>query len=575
MNLDEERVFGLWNRRHFVAGLTTGASAALGSSVAAAARSPSGNRSSEPPSPSLSERAQNALEQRIAAAQDQHSSTPTQRSVDNSDEAKFAEDFRASFHKTLPQNDIGMVDRAAYLQLRSALIRADYNALAAVPLDPLADRGLANPLAAYTYEMLGADSWALRMPAPPQFTSANQAGEMVEVYWQAITRDVPFRAYDIDADISSASLDLARMSGFSNATPGTLFRGEAPGCDVGPYVSQFLYQTAPWGSDEVDQRYYVPLANQAFGQTEASWLAIQRGQSPGATTAFEVNQRFLANGRDLAEYVHNDALYQAYMTAALVLLSYGDEAFDQANPYLLGSNQIGFVTFGLAEVLNLVATTAQAALKAAWHQKWNVHRRLRPEAFAGRAHFQAAGNFNYGVHADLFESEAANRLLTDQGNLLLPLAYPEGSPTHPSYPAGHATVAGACATMLKAFFNESFEITAPVHANMDGSGLDAWTGTTLTVGGELNKLAANISLGRDTAGVHYRSDGIEGMNLGEQVALAILADYADTHAEAFDGFTLTSFAGQTLNVGASTRTERKETTTHERNRRRRPPREGS
>src|SRR5262249_446464 len=42
------------------------------------------------------------------------------------------------------------------------------------------------------------------------------------------------------------------------------------------------------------------------------------------------------------------------------------------------------------------------------------------------------------------------------------------------------------------------------------SGVIAWdtapyTGAALTVGGELNKLASNIALGRDAAGVHYRS----------------------------------------------------------------------
>ncbi len=33
----------------------------------------------------------------------------------------------------------------------------------------------------------------------------------------------------------------------------------------------------------------------------------------------------------------------------------------------------------------------------------------------------------------------------------LPMAFQEGSPMHPSYGAGHATVAGACVTILKAY----------------------------------------------------------------------------------------------------------------------------
>ena len=37
---------------------------------------------------------------------------------------------------------------------------------------------------------------------------------------------------------------------------------------------------------------------------------------------------------------------------------------------------------------------------------------------------------------------------------LLSQVYPEGSPNHPTYTSGHATVAGACATILKAFFDK-------------------------------------------------------------------------------------------------------------------------
>lgn len=33
------------------------------------------------------------------------------------------------------------------------------------------------------------------------------------------------------------------------------------------------------------------------------------------------------------------------------------------------------------------------------------------------------------------------------------MAYPEGSPMHPNYGAGHATIAGACVTLLTAMFD--------------------------------------------------------------------------------------------------------------------------
>src|SRR5258705_4787428 len=95
------------------------------------------------------------------------------------------------------------------------------------------------------------------------------------------------------------------------------------------------------------------------------------------------------------------------------------------------------------------------------------------------------------------------------GNALLPMAFPEGSPTHPAYGGGHATVAGACVTILKAWFDESFVIPDPVVPNHQGTALVAYTGPdarSLTVGGELNKVAANIAIRRNIAGIHCRTD---------------------------------------------------------------------
>ena len=83
----------------------------------------------------------------------------------------------------------------------------------------------------------------------------------------------------------------------------------------------------------------------------------------------------------------------------------------------------------------------------------------------------------------------------------------------------------------------------------DGLSLVAYRGhQNLTVGGELNKLAANIALGRDAAGVHWRSDSIEGLFLGETVALGVLADLALTYVEEFPGFQLTRFDGTTVTI---------------------------
>jgi hypothetical protein len=84
-----------------------------------------------------------------------------------------------------------------------------------------------------------------------------------------------------------------------------------------------------------------------------------------------------------------------------------------------------------------------------------------------------------------------------------------------------------------------------VQSDADGLNLLPFAGA-LTVGGELNKLASNISLGRDTGGVHWRSDGIEGMKLGEEVAIQLLRDHKLLNNESFAGFSLTRFNGSTV-----------------------------
>lgn len=86
-------------------------------------------------------------------------------------------------------------------------------------------------------------------------------------------------------------------------------------------------------------------------------------------------------------------------------------------------------------------------------------------------------------------------------------------------------------------------------ASSDGLKLQPWKGADLTVGGELDKLASNIALGRDIARLHWRSDGVEGMKLGEEVAIRILEELSFTGNELFSGFSLRRFDGRRVSVG--------------------------
>jgi hypothetical protein len=173
------------------------------------------------------------------------------------------------------------------------------------------------------------------------------------------------------------------------------------------------------------------------------------------------------------------------------------------------------VTFGAPDILDQVARSANAAMKAAWYHKWLVHRRLRPEEAGARIHHHLTGQAAYPLHPKLTGSAVLDRLYSAHGSYLCPQAYPEGCPTHPAYPGATATIGGAEIRVLKALFNPAFVIPDPVVPSDDGLSLRPWRGEPLTVGGELNKLAFNMACGRDTAGVHFRRDEVEGIMLAE------------------------------------------------------------
>jgi hypothetical protein len=106
-------------------------------------------------------------------------------------------------------------------------------------------------------------------------------------------------------------------------------------------------------------------------------------------------------------------------------------------------------------------------------------------------------------------------------------------------------------TILKAWFDESFVLSDPVVSNADGTALVSYTGPgagSLTVGGELNKVAANIAFARNFAGIHWRTDYSESLNLGEAVAIGILQDQKNTYKEDFAGFSLTKFDGTRITI---------------------------
>jgi hypothetical protein len=475
---------------------------------------------------------------------------PPTPSISDGDEDMYANRI-ASYTKALPHNHLGEVDLNAYNAYLQALNSGRWADFEAIPLGGAAK--LTNPQASYCYAMEGADAAALVSPPAPAFSSAQAAGEMVEDYWQALTRDIPFGQYGTDPTIAQAVTDLNKLSDYrgpkvnGQVTPDVIFRGPTPGDLAGPYLSQFLLKPVPMGAATMSQLYRTAVAGDDYWTIYADWLKGQRGGATGSNK-FDSTARYIRNGRDLAMYLLVDWSGQANVMAALMLNSFGAAALSPSNPYLHSATQAGSVTFGAAQLVDLVNRAPNPANRACFCQKWLVHRRVRPEAFGGRIHNHVTGAAKYPIHSDVLNSAALKAVFSLIGSYLLPQAYPVGSPLHPSYPAAHAVTAGAGITVLKALFNESFVVSSPVMPSDDGLSLVPYSGGSLTVGEELNKLASNIALGRDAAGVHYRSDGAEGIKLGEAIAISILRDTATLYNEAFQGFSFTKYDGTPITI---------------------------
>lgn len=573
----------------------------------------------------------------------------------NGDEQKYASvQYAMSFTKGLDHDETtGLIkDKNHFEKFRQAI---DYGVIESfttrVPVPTMKGKTTVDrrkweaPTAGVVFDLEGPDPQAVTMPPAPELCSDELTFEMAEVYELALLRDTPLTFFDDDgannADLTASIDRLNDLEYAKDGFPGrprmvaangkldrqTVFRGSSPGVAMGPYVSQFMLmgnndQTGTstpadgkitYGAQQIDQRVPMAPVGDDYMVDFADWLDVQQGfdvnklngTAPGQALGGQ-GRRFIHTPRDLATYVHFDALYQAYLNACLILLS-GGTAFDPGFDNLSGAtnfkvmtnavgqdmmaaNSGGFALYGGPHILTLVTEVATRALKAVRFQKFNTHIRLRPEALAARLEKAKEIEKAYPNVCGCLTTMAKDlKKTTDAINkhnknlpaprksadtILLPMAFAEGSPMHPSYGAGHATVAGACVTILKAWFDTSavlcevggriaFRTAEQIAAdggsptylhfetNNDGSKLVTKKDKCpLTLEGELNKLAANISIGRNMAGVHYFSDYYDSARMGERIAIGILEEQALGYPT--DPFVLSvpTFDGDVVRIGA-------------------------
>jgi hypothetical protein len=531
--------------------------------------------------------------------------------ANNNDEVNYpTRPLVGNYSKSLKHDSLGDPDPASYASLLRALESRDPADFEEIQLGQPASGALAkkltNPQSGLAFDVAGPDAQEVTQPPAPRFDSEVAAHEMGELYWMAVLRDVYFGSYGsegiIGTAVNSLNNEFPRFGGTVPVTRQNVFRGIYPGEQVGPYVSQFLLKGnvdprkpdglgrdanegfISYGSRVIDQRLIPAAANVDYLTSFSDWLDVQNGADRRGTDTFDTTRRFIRNLRDGTTFVHFDQVLDAWYNAAWILMSepIGNQLTlangstarpqidlefpkDQGNPYdppgtaMDSRTQVGFGTFGPIHLLQVLGEVLGRTIRAVWFQKWFVHRRLRPEEYGGRVDNWIAGRREYPIHVSIKNSLVSGGLAPYFGSTgekfpssyLLPQAYPEGAPTHPAFGAGHATGSGALATMLKAFFDESTPIENPVLASSDGLSLVAYTGDDagqMTVGGELNKLAGNIAIFRNAAGVHWRSDYTESLPFGEAIAIRMLQEMSLGFNEDDAFFELTRFDGQKIRI---------------------------
>lgn len=478
-------------------------------------------------------------------------------------------DHSASYSKGLLQDDIGVVNPAAWQSFKKALnsgLRSDWDNIIIGGV-----RTQNGPLQAYQYDLTGLDAVQLGNapypgipgnPVVPPFDpvySDAYGTQLIEMYWSSLLYDVAFTDYATNNTAIQAAAEISAQPTYrgprdsnGQVTPDNLFRGAFPGETIGPYMSQFMITPTMYGAQSLSMQFQNFTEGIDFVTTTDDFLAVQNGNVPG-TQSFDSTPRYLHSGRGLAAYTHVDVLYQAYFTAFLIMAA-NKFPVNPGNPYVGSKTMNGFGSFGGPDFAACMGECAAKALNRVWYQKWLVHLVHRPESGGGVCHQILSGNGNKidaKLRPNILNSAAPQQVFSKYGTYLLPQTFPEGAPTHPCYPTGHGTVAGAAITFLKFFFDETHVFANPQVPSNDGLSLLPYTGGDagqITVGGELHKLAHNVSFGHGIhAGIHWRYSTDSSIRLGEALAISMLQDKAKLYHEKFT-CSFTNLDGNTVTI---------------------------
>lgn len=381
-------------------------------------------------------------------------------------------------------------------------------AIDAVPLSGF--RKLINPSAGW-----GSDaSDALGVGAPPEDDSLQTAEELAEIAGILLLADVPMDGIAKHADAARLTDTLLALGGTTlvEPRPGGLFRLNAS--RMGGRTANLLSTGYPTGW--AARGSYLPTERIGFyGNSRNDWEALQAGTIPRPQT-FGPIMPTISTPRAWASLVDADS---PFTIPELI----GRELVRSASPsarFVPRRTEAGFPEYGGAcWVQTTIGEACGAAMRECWRLKW-LHRRQRPEELWPRA---VAGE----LHPAFLEHAG---WLVERIGEYLPMVYAPGSPLHPDWPSGHAVLAGAGFTILKAAFaDQPFGGNGSLHRELD---LAAWV----------------MSFGRTAAGIHTRSSLIAGLMLGQHHALQVLAKQNAMSPQPLGDTVIQGFDGQRLRI---------------------------
>jgi hypothetical protein len=419
-------------------------------------------------------------------------------------------------------------------------------------------RRLADVYSIFDNDYFGPYLSSYTVPLAPLIGSFKAAAELLELYAMALVRDIPLTQIN-DSSVPIPILDNvilpnlnlpnvknylgAPVNGSGNITRELLFRGNAVGDTIGPYVSQLLFCDIQLGTFFLEQNSYLSGIKVDLSGTDInfendfmtnvnSFIPIWNGvlTNPNISTL----TRLLTTPRDCAYYINKDQLWQMFYMAATAILGRTVRWGYFCTPRQGGK----FINLGVVDLYDLMGRAAKMSMNASWLWKWK-QMRVRPEEMAYQLNYNLLvnpadpNNVTFASTLNPTNPSILKSVYDISGTYLLPQVYPYGSPFHASYPSGHATYGGALSTILKAFFNCDYYTDArqpsliPPYGEFPGSAPlpPGFTGQYfLTLEGEINKLASNCADFRNMAGIHYRSDAESGLSIGEQVAIVVLQD---------------------------------------------------